>query len=114
MAGYGNTKTSSMHRRLGSEPLSQLAFHGESSLNFPWKKSRVPRLSPRGLSPRRLSPREDDIRDFRPASVALGEPFFFSEGNYFSFSPGTVYGFHCGSSPETGKVTEIMNCVVNS
>ena len=42
----------------------------------------VPRLSPRGLSPhglspRRLSPREDDdVRDFRHASLARGEPLF--------------------------------------
>ena len=28
-----------MHRRLGSVTLSQLAFPGESNLNFPWEKS---------------------------------------------------------------------------
>ena len=32
---YGNTKTASMHRRLGSAPLSQLAFLTESDPNFP-------------------------------------------------------------------------------
>ena len=32
---YGNTKIPSMHRRLGSANLSQLAFSGESNLNFP-------------------------------------------------------------------------------
>ena len=38
---------------------------------------RIPRLLPRGLSPRRLSPREDDdIHDFRPASVALSQQLF--------------------------------------
>ena len=35
----GNTKTPSMHRRLGSATLSQLAFPGESNPNFPWEKS---------------------------------------------------------------------------
>ena len=34
-----NTDTPSMHRRLGSTTLSQLAFPGESNPNFPWKKS---------------------------------------------------------------------------
>ena len=36
---YGNTKTSNMHRALGSATLSQLAFLGESDPNFPWAKS---------------------------------------------------------------------------
>ena len=36
---YGNTKTPSTHDRLGSATLSQLAFPGESSPNFPWGKS---------------------------------------------------------------------------
>ena len=35
----GNTKTPSMHHRSGRVTLSQLAFPGESNLNFPWKKS---------------------------------------------------------------------------
>ena len=35
---YGNTKTPSMYRRLGSATLSQLAFCGESNPNFPWDK----------------------------------------------------------------------------
>ena len=35
----GNTKTPSMHRRLGRATLSWLAFPGESDLNFPWEKS---------------------------------------------------------------------------
>ena len=35
---YGNTKTASIHRKLGSATLSQLAFPGEkSNLHFPWK-----------------------------------------------------------------------------
>ena len=37
---YGNTKTPSMHHRLGVATLSQLAFLGESNSEFPWKKSR--------------------------------------------------------------------------
>ena len=37
----GNTKTPSMHSRLGSATLSQLAFPGESNLNFPWEKSQL-------------------------------------------------------------------------
>ena len=36
---YGNIKTPSMHRRLGSATLSQLAFPGEDNPNFPWEKS---------------------------------------------------------------------------
>ena len=36
---YGNTKTLSMHRRLGSATLSQLAFPGEGNPNFLWEKS---------------------------------------------------------------------------
>ena len=36
---YGNTKTPSMHPRLGSATLSQLAFPGEGNPNFPWEKS---------------------------------------------------------------------------
>ena len=32
-------KTSSMHRRLGSATLSQLASPGESNPDFPWEKS---------------------------------------------------------------------------
>ena len=36
---YENTKAPSMHRRLGSTTLSQLAFRGESNPNFPWEKS---------------------------------------------------------------------------
>ena len=36
---YGNNKTPSMHWRLGSAALSQLAFPGESNQNFPWEKS---------------------------------------------------------------------------
>ena len=36
---YGNTKTPSMHPRLGSLTLSQLAFPGEGNPNFPWEKS---------------------------------------------------------------------------
>ena len=35
----GNTKISSMHRRLGSAALSQLAFPGEGNPNFLWEKS---------------------------------------------------------------------------
>ena len=37
--GFGNTKTFSMHSRLSSVTLSQLAFPGESNPNFPWEKS---------------------------------------------------------------------------
>ena len=36
---YGNTKTPSMHSRLGSTTLSQLAFTRESNPNCPWGKS---------------------------------------------------------------------------
>ena len=36
---YGNTKTPSMHCRLGSAILSQLAFPGEGYPNFPREKS---------------------------------------------------------------------------
>ena len=36
---YANTKTPSMHRRLGSATLSHLAFPGESNQNFLWEKS---------------------------------------------------------------------------
>ena len=36
---YGNTKTPSSQRRLGSATLSQLAFPEESNPNFPWEKS---------------------------------------------------------------------------
>ena len=36
---YGNTKTPSMHRRLGSATLSQLAFPGEGNPHFLWEKS---------------------------------------------------------------------------
>ena len=36
---YGNTKTLSTHRRLGSTTLSQLAFPAEGNPNFPWEKS---------------------------------------------------------------------------
>ena len=36
---YGNTETPSMHRRLGSTILSQLAFPGEGDPDFPWEKS---------------------------------------------------------------------------
>ena len=35
---YGHTETPSMHRRLGSATLSQLAFPGESNSKFPWEK----------------------------------------------------------------------------
>ena len=35
----GNTKTPSMHRRLGSATLSQLAFPRECNPNVPWEKS---------------------------------------------------------------------------
>ena len=38
-ADYGNTKTPSVHRRLGNAILSQLAFPGEDNLNLPWEKS---------------------------------------------------------------------------
>ena len=36
---YENIKTPSMHRRLGSATLSQLAFPWESNPNFRWEKS---------------------------------------------------------------------------
>ena len=36
---YGNTETLSMHRRLGSASLSQLAFPAEGNPNFAWEKS---------------------------------------------------------------------------
>ena len=39
MVDYGNTKTPSMHRRLGSATLSQLALSGDGNPNFPWEKS---------------------------------------------------------------------------
>ena len=35
----GNAKTPSMHPRLGSATLLQLAFPGEGNPNFPWEKS---------------------------------------------------------------------------
>ena len=35
---YGNTETPSMHGRLGSATLSQLAFLGEGNPNIPWEK----------------------------------------------------------------------------
>ena len=41
LVDYGNTKTPSMHSRLGSATLSQLAFPRESNLNFPWEKSHL-------------------------------------------------------------------------
>ena len=34
---YGNTQAPSMHHRLGSATLSELAFPGESNPNFPWE-----------------------------------------------------------------------------
>ena len=37
---YGNTKAPSMHSRLGSATLSQLALPRESNPNFPWEKSK--------------------------------------------------------------------------
>ena len=37
--GYRNTKTPSMHRRLGSATLLELAFPGEGNPNFLWEKS---------------------------------------------------------------------------
>ena len=40
---YGNARTPSMHCRLGSATLSQLAFPGESNPNFPWEKSHLGR-----------------------------------------------------------------------
>ena len=36
---YGNTKTPSMHFRLDSVTLLQLAFPGEGNPNLPWEKS---------------------------------------------------------------------------
>ena len=36
---YADTKTSSMHRRLGSATLLRLAFPRESDPNLPWEKS---------------------------------------------------------------------------
>ena len=36
---YGNTKTPSMHLRLGDVTLPQLAFPEESYPNFPWEKT---------------------------------------------------------------------------
>ena len=36
---YGNTKTPSMHRRLGNTTLLQLAFPGKSNPNFLWEES---------------------------------------------------------------------------
>ena len=41
MVDYGNTKTASMHHRLGSATLSQLAFLRESNQNFPWEKTQT-------------------------------------------------------------------------
>ena len=38
LVDYGNTRTPSMHRRLGSTTLSQQAFPREGKLNFPWEK----------------------------------------------------------------------------
>ena len=38
---YGNTETPSMHARLGSATLSQLAFPGEGNPNFPLEKSHL-------------------------------------------------------------------------
>ena len=35
---YGNTKTPSMHCRLGSATLFELAFPRQSNPNFPWEK----------------------------------------------------------------------------
>ena len=42
---YGNSKTASMHRRFGSATLSQLAFPGESDLNFQWEYSQIGQYS---------------------------------------------------------------------
>ena len=39
MVDYDNTKTPSMHSRLGSATVSQLAFPGEGYPNFPREKS---------------------------------------------------------------------------
>ena len=39
LMGYGNTRTPSMHCRLGSTTLSQLPSPWESDLNFPWQES---------------------------------------------------------------------------
>ena len=39
MVDYRNTKTPSMHRRLGSATLSQVAFPRENNPDFPWEKS---------------------------------------------------------------------------
>ena len=39
-ADYGNNKTPSTHRWLGSVTLLQLAFPGENNWNFSWEKSR--------------------------------------------------------------------------
>ena len=36
---YGDTKTRSLHRRLGSATLSQMAFPRESNPSFSWEKS---------------------------------------------------------------------------
>ena len=38
LVDYENAITPSMHRRLGSATLSQLAFPGEGNPNFAWKK----------------------------------------------------------------------------
>ena len=39
LVDYGNTEAPSMHHRLVSMTLLQLAFPGEGNPNFPWKKS---------------------------------------------------------------------------
>ena len=39
LVDYENAKTSSMHHRLGSATLLQLAFPGKNDLNFLWEKS---------------------------------------------------------------------------
>ena len=49
MVDYGNTKTPSMHSRLGHATLLQLAFPRESNPNFPceeshWDNTAVKRL----------------------------------------------------------------------
>ena len=41
LVDYGNTKMPSMHHRLGSTTLSQLAFLWESNLNFPYKTKKL-------------------------------------------------------------------------
>ena len=49
-ADYGNTKTPSMHRRLGSATLSKLALPGERNPNFPWEKSQCENTVVKGKS----------------------------------------------------------------